>query len=129
MMADEATLLGTITIPGTTRAARVARDYVREILQPGVAALGDLVLCVSELVTNAVVHTKSGVRGYVTIQVTETEKEIRLDVTDDGGTSSVPHLARVGAGGRGLRILDSIATTWGVRPAEPGTTVWCTLPR
>ncbi|HEX6467822.1 MAG TPA: ATP-binding protein [Streptosporangiaceae bacterium] len=129
MMTDEPSLIGAITIPGTMRAARVAREFVAEIVQPGVAALSDLVLCVSELVTNAVVHTKSGVRGYVKIQVTETEKEIRLDVTDEGGTSSVPHLASVGAGGRGLRILDSITTAWGVRPAGPGTTVWCTLPR
>jgi anti-sigma regulatory factor (Ser/Thr protein kinase) len=133
MMTDDASavLIGAVTIPGTARAAGIAREYVRETVGTGLAALGDLVLCASELVTNAVVHTKSGVSGHVTVRLTGTANEIRLDVTDEGGTASVPQIvdAPLGGGGRGLVIVSALATAWGVRVAEPGTTVWCTVPR
>jgi anti-sigma regulatory factor (Ser/Thr protein kinase) len=119
-----ALVIGKIIIPSTKRAAGIAREYVTEILDPGLPSLSDLVLCVSELVTNAVVHTKS---RHVTVQLTEIEKELRLDVTDEGGAESVPHVsdAFLGEGGRGLLIVNGLVTAWGVR----GTTVWCTVPR
>lgn len=119
-----ALVIGKIIIPSTARAAGIAREYVTEIVDSGLPSLGDLVLCVSELVTNAVVHTRS---RRVTVQVTEIERELRVDVTDEGGSASVPHLpdAPLGEGGRGLMIVNGLASAWGVE----GTTVWCTVPR
>ena len=127
----QAAAIGAVVLPGTTRAARIVRRFASDLLGPDLVSLEDLTLCVTELVANAVVHTISGLGGFVTVELSETEKEIRVDVIDDGGTSSVPRLSKstVGEGGRGLMIVDRLAISWGVHDHKPGTTVWFTVAR
>lgn len=124
-----AEVLGSITLPGLPDAPVAVRRYLRDRL-PGHPALYDLTLCVTELVTNAIVHTASGTPGgSVTVTITRTAGEIRADVSDDGGTPSDPHVVRAAdaENGRGLCILDALAERWGVERRGGGANVWFTL--
>jgi polar amino acid transport system substrate-binding protein len=90
----------------------------------------DLLLCVSELATNALLHGVPPGRGY-RVRLVRFEDAVRVEVHDSGG--GVPRLraagggaAGEGAGGRGLRIVDALADRWGVEGREgPGKAVWC----
>jgi len=79
-------------------------------------------LCVSELVTDAVVH----VGGEARLQVAIAGARLRLAVRD-GSTSRPERRERdlLAIGGRGMALLDATATAWGVDVAGTGKTVWC----
>jgi hypothetical protein len=72
---------------------------------------------VRELVDNAVRHARTA----SVLQVSADPAELRIAVRDFrvGGT---------GARGRGLGLVSSIATSWGVNPRSDGKSVWALLP-
>ncbi|CAM5689807.1 non-specific serine/threonine protein kinase OS=Streptomyces tendae OX=1932 GN=GUR47_27010 PE=3 SV=1 [Streptomyces tendae] len=93
-----------------------------------------LVLLVSELVTNAVVHTgRSAVlRLVLPGPVTEETKEavVRLEVEDTSDRAPVPRCAGGEAtGGRGLALVDGLADRWGWSREGTGKRIWCELDR
>jgi hypothetical protein len=66
----------------------------------------------------------------VTLTVTHTDGRIRIAVTDP---EPYAWLVVRAAGpddenGRGLVLLDALATRWGVEQGPEGKTVWCELP-
>ena len=87
----------------------------------------DAVLATSELVTNAIVHGE----GVVTVHVWHGSTVVRVEVTDQGEATPVPRYGHHDAAdsGRGLMIVDMLATRWGVLPSAggPGKTVWFEL--
>ena len=87
---------------------------------------GDLMLLVSELVTNAVRHARSD-RFEVRLDVAP--DRLRLEVHDEGA-GFVPEIAPYddGTGGYGLFIVDQLADRWGVDRDEQGL-VWLELDR
>ncbi|MEV8633905.1 ATP-binding protein [Streptosporangium sp. NPDC051023] len=140
-----AVTLGVVDLPGVERSVSVARRYVAELLtDAGHVEIEDVVLLVSEVVTNAVVHTGSGrPGGVVTVEVTDTDRDVVcVEVIDDGPSSplvppGVPVLRLPGGddgavletGGRGLWLVDAIAERWGVRQVEKGrVAVWMHVP-
>ncbi|MFE6384745.1 ATP-binding protein [Nocardiopsis dassonvillei] len=88
-----------------------------------------LVLVVSELVTNAWMHTASGTPGgRVKVQMQHLSgRLVRIAVTDDGPrpgqTFCLPRLSSevdaLAACGRGLRLVDRLSVEWGWN-GEPG---------
>ncbi|MFG2774733.1 ATP-binding protein [Streptomyces sp. NPDC048350] len=84
----------------------------------------DAELLLSELVTNALVHTDGptvGIRVYVQ------NVRLKIEVNDFSPRGRLPRPAGPYAEhGRGLLIVDALADEWGV--SEDRTTVWCTLP-
>ena len=87
-----------------------------------------LELLTTEAVANAVLHGT----GEVVLELTCTGQRVRVEVSD---TSPVlPRLRREGpevVGGHGVALIDTLASSWGVRSAAgPGTgkTVWFELP-
>ncbi|MFG2020761.1 ATP-binding protein [Actinomadura geliboluensis] len=120
-------LLGTMTMPGEPRSARVARAFVS-----GVAthvdgeALADVVLCVDELVANACEHTASGTGGQVTVVVSAREDVLRVTVLDQGGAQKQPQVRTdpYAEDGRGLFLVDALSKSWGSHPSLNGTAVW-----
>jgi anti-sigma regulatory factor (Ser/Thr protein kinase) len=89
----------------------------------------DVTLLVSELVTNAVTHGEGG----ISVVIATDADRVRVEVTDKGNkapddlvqmpTASAPK-------GRGLAIVDHLATEWGVTPLEEnGKTVWFEIRR
>ena len=76
---------------------------------------------ISELVTNAVRHTRTVLLVLVTIE----NRTLHVDVTDDNPTlPMLPDPEHDATKGRGLRIVHALATRWGVHPTTQGKTVW-----
>ncbi|CAL9551861.1 ATP-binding protein [Streptomyces sp. enrichment culture] len=93
-----------------------------------------LVLLVSELVTNAVVHTgRSAVLRLVlpgTVAGEAEEATVRLEVDDASDRAPVPRCAGGEAtGGRGLALVDGLADRWGWSREGTGKRIWCELDR
>ncbi|GAA4239736.1 ATP-binding protein [Actinomadura meridiana] len=128
--ARERVVIGEITVPGVRRSVGVARRFVRDAA-PDLPAVDDMVLVVSELVANAVTHTASGDEGgRVEIVLTAEDGGYRLEVADCGGAGANPHV-KVDPGaetGRGMRIVDALASRWGFRLDGDRTVVWAEFP-
>ncbi len=95
-------------------------------------ALDDASLCMSELVTNAARYTESGKDGQIRVEVSHSDELVRVEVIDDGGSTTVPHLAETGEMdicGRGLRIVAFLSARWGVTRRAEGHAVWFEMRR
>lgn len=129
---DETRLIGSVELVGKPASVREARRYVREVLGGGFDRIDDAELLVSELVTNAVRHSRSGNGGRVTLTVAEPVTVVRFAVIDEGA-ESVP-VARDEAlegtlddGGRGLALVEMVADGWGTHDGPAGRRVWFEL--
>lgn len=107
----------------TPESVTAARKFAVAALEGGsTEALDSIELMVSELASNCIRHTESGFDLCVTV----TAAGIRVEVTDrGGGRPRVRHPAPTDPTGRGLQIVDMLATDWGVEAvAGDGKTVW-----
>jgi anti-sigma regulatory factor (Ser/Thr protein kinase) len=86
-------------------------------------------LLTSEIVTNAVQHTKSGLRGgTVTIVVISVPRGVLVEVIDDGSPGTpVVKGDLYAAEGHGLFLVQHLAAQWGYLRDPAGTTVWFLL--
>lgn len=103
--------------------ARAARRFVeRAALAWGAGGLQDtLALLATELVANAVRHGD----GDIDITVRITSGAVRVEVRDSSAeTPSVGSLVSDNEHGRGLALVDALASTWGVEPTLDGKSVW-----
>ncbi|WP_158277195.1 ATP-binding protein [Serinibacter arcticus] len=85
-----------------------------------------LVLLVSELVTNAIVHARPPVELSIDVDRWRT----RVEVSDAVGR--VPHARsadRGASGGRGLALVEQLSTQWGTTIGSRGKSVWLELAR
>ena len=111
-------------IPPVTGAAHRARSIVRETCErwgmPHLSA--SAVLVVSELVTNAVEHARTA----AALQMRLRPRYLYLAVFDGADTEPVPRHNRdpEAVGGRGLHMVDLVATRWGHLPRPDGKVVW-----
>jgi anti-anti-sigma regulatory factor/anti-sigma regulatory factor (Ser/Thr protein kinase) len=122
---DELRLAPTATAPAA------ARLYVRDVLQywrlalPGQDVIDRAELLADELVTNAVVHARTPLRLGL---------ELRGDLLHIAVHDASPRLLRLvpddaeAEAGRGLRLVEQLASSWGIhRRLDGGKVVWCTL--
>lgn len=129
---DGATVLGKIAVPGRGEHVRVARAFVAHVL----ARLGpagrppdtadNAILLTSELVTNAIRHSRSGTPGgAVSVTVLADAGGLRIEVTDGGsvGTPVVKDDVYT-CDGHGLFLVEALADRWGYECGTQGTTVW-----
>ena len=118
-----------LTLPAAPSTPRAARHFLvdtlrRRQVRSGVVDVATLLT--SELVTNAVRHG----RGPVTVSVRTDPPSVRVVVHDDN-----PAMPVLGAGddpaaegGRGLRLVELLATRWGADAHPPGgKDVWFEL--
>ena len=88
-----------------------------------------LVLLVSEVVSNAVLHSNARPDTPILLTTSVTEDAIRVTVTDTGdGFLPKPSKPAMTGGGYGLYILGKTARRWGADRVG-GTRVWFELPR
>jgi anti-sigma regulatory factor (Ser/Thr protein kinase) len=88
----------------------------------------DVLLCVSELATNALVHGVPPGRGFLLRLLPYDGGGLRVEVHDSGdGVPAVPQpdAGEPGEGGRGLLLVAELADRWGVGGRSPGKVVWC----
>lgn len=125
----------TSLIPATPGAPAAARSFVEGSLVGAyhhphevAAVCDDLIVIVSELVTNAVQAAAASLRVELAIE----GRSVRLAVTDgaDGLPAPTPHAAPDQPYGRGLAIVAALSREWGVVPlpgGSAGKTVWARL--
>lgn len=117
------------TVPPHPAAVGEARRFLKRTLDDwGIdeETIDTAVLCLSELVTNAVIHAHAGCvvrvlleRGILTTTVRDN------GTTDDSLVESLVDPLRVH--GRGLQVVDALATRWGSELDSVGTSVWFVL--
>lgn len=102
--------------------ARAARALVRGLCTPMPASAREVaVLLTSELVTNAVRHAVPPIE----ITVDRHRRGVRVTVTDGHRRRPVLRPLSVGSdNGRGIQLLDGLATAWGVSDRPVGKAVW-----
>jgi Histidine kinase-like ATPase domain len=108
----------TAILPGTPAAAAIARRLAREVLT-GCPRTDDLVLAVSELATNAVIHSASGQGGKFTLRVRTAPRWARVEVTDLGPVEN-PFAAR---NGWGLAIVADVTDRTGATIQPDGSRI------
>ena len=111
------------TLDRSVSAAAQARAYVRrELAGLGLDALAtDACLAVSELVTNALIHTT----GPVSVGVQPVADGVRVEVGDCSPVLPAPGLLdRAAMSGRGLLLVSRVSAAWGAEPTADGKIVW-----
>lgn len=86
-------------------------------------------LVVSELVTNAIVHTAS---EMVVCELHDGAELVRIAVRDQGCAPGEPQPSPQRPDeehGRGLLLVDALSHAWGAQEHGPGLLVWAELPR
>ncbi|MFJ8821441.1 ATP-binding protein [Streptomyces sp. NPDC102467] len=114
-----------------------ARRWVRSRLagsgiQADESLAETLILLVSELVTNAVVHT--GHPAVLRMVLPGVQEQcpgtVRVEVADASDRPPAPrHAAGEETNGRGLELVDGLADRWGWRPEGAGKAIWCEIDR
>ena len=117
-------------LPATPTAASVAR---RALLAGNGALPGsvrdDVVLLVTELVSNAVRHAGAGPERPLQVQLLHRPRCVVVAVADEGPGFTWDPNASAGSesGGWGLFLVDQIADRWGVERTTSGSCVWAEI--
>lgn len=111
--------------PDRSNVALARRFVMDAIHRLGCERYADVAeLLTSELVTNAVLHAGTTVE----LRVSNEEDGIRVEVSDQ--SAAAPQRRRYSAEaatGRGLGLVEALASSWGTRTGSRGKTVWFTL--
>jgi anti-sigma regulatory factor (Ser/Thr protein kinase) len=126
---DDGTVSARIVLEDDPRAAGIARRFLRTFLErvdvpEDVAATAEL--CLSELVTNAIVHAggRSELRATVDSALTVSVRDHGGDALDAAPDDDLDPLR---VHGRGLQLVEALADRWGSERDAIGTRVWFSL--
>ncbi|KOX12119.1 hypothetical protein ADL05_22270 [Nocardiopsis sp. NRRL B-16309] len=124
---DDVLWRGRASFPGVPTSVGEARTWLHDRLTGrGVEPPENVGLILSELATNAVHHTRSGLpEGRFAVRLLVHPDRLRLEVRDGGPLGNVHPLRRSTPGplaehGRGLVLVDSFAACWGRLPNGHG---------
>jgi anti-sigma regulatory factor (Ser/Thr protein kinase) len=111
--------------PGVPGQIGKARADVAQFLE-GCPAAADTVLCLSELTSNAILHSRSGQPGgHFGVQVEGRAGEwVRVAVDDDGGPWAAGQADDDIEHGNGLEIICALSADMGISDAGPRRVVW-----
>jgi anti-sigma regulatory factor (Ser/Thr protein kinase) len=118
-----------VVLPPVPESVRTARQYVqRRCLEaqfpPRLCA--EAALLTGEVVSNVVCHARTEARVRVNLR----GEGLEVEVSDSGdAAAAVVPVQPTTHGGRGLRIVETLAASWGVRRCPRGKTVWFQLSR
>lgn len=118
LLGDELVLTGGRTEGQAVR--RTVRERAAKLIDDP-ALLDDVELMGAEAIANAVLHGT----GPVRVRIAADERRLRVAVRDGGpaerddphGTDRIDH-------GRGLTVIDVLATEWGLEQSATGTHLW-----
>ncbi|MDT0331920.1 ATP-binding protein [Nocardiopsis lambiniae] len=125
-----------LTLPGTPEQTAVLRRYMAALALLPAPKSDVLQGLVSELFTNAVRHSRSGLPGgEVVATLHRLRGRVQVRVTDQGPYGDVPGTPHVREqdlereGGFGMRLVAMQADRWGTLSEGGRTTVWFELDR
>jgi anti-sigma regulatory factor (Ser/Thr protein kinase) len=120
-----------LELPAEPQSAKVARDAVAGLDGHLGDVFGDVVLVISELVTNSVRHAGLEASEPVQLSVRIEGDTVRVAVRDPGPGFRPPPTPSdpAHAGGWGLVLVDQLAEKWGVDHDGEANVVWCELKR
>lgn len=110
----------TLQVEPTPDAPSVSRSHLASIRAKLEPRYDDVVLLVSELVTNSVRH---GASHGIDVKVIAGRRKILVEVADDGPGFSIDDPR---GNGFGLSIVEKLADRWGMK-SDPKFTVWAEL--
>jgi len=116
------------TLPSARTTTGVARRFVNDTLRSWLFAddaVDAACLLTTELVTNSVIHAG----GNVGVTLSKWDHVVRVEVTDESDVlpKAGPADLHLGLNGRGLVLVQGLASTWGVTPRDAGKSVWFEL--
>lgn len=115
-----------VTVTGEPGSVANVRRFLTGVLDEwGLQSLVDTgALLVSEVVTNALLHARSA----ADVHISRTAKGIEVEVRDlDARVPAVRVADGDEESGRGLYLLDALASAWGAEPSPSGKRVWFRL--
>ncbi|MEU2432480.1 MULTISPECIES: ATP-binding protein [unclassified Streptomyces] len=115
--------VGRADLTAVPEVRRAVRTLVGQWGEPGSAEVAELL--VSELVTNALLHTEEG----AVVTATVAPARLRVEVRDFTPGLPEPRVAVAddSANGRGLFLVENLADAWGVQAYPAGKVVWFEL--
>jgi len=135
-------VIGRLTLPGRPEHVSDARHFIAGLMRDHHAILGGhrprdtaaqadtALLLTSELVTNAITHSRSGLpEGTVELVLAWRSASILISVIDDGSDSARPKTGNDpgGESGNGLLLVENLADDWGYDTHAGRTAVWFRL--
>jgi anti-sigma regulatory factor (Ser/Thr protein kinase) len=122
-----------VLLPCVPSSVAVARGRIAAELRAAglpATAVADAALVTSELLSNAILHARPLPDARIRVAWILSSSTVEVVVSDGGSTTrpraSRPSLSSIG--GRGLGIVEHLASSWGVRADERGSNVWAVLP-
>jgi anti-sigma regulatory factor (Ser/Thr protein kinase) len=120
-------VVASLVVEGEPGQVSMARLFVADMIGSAHPRADDVVLLASELVTNAIVHSRSGLPGgTVSVVVARNIYGVSVLVTDDGSADCRPRVSTSPGetNGNGLVLVQALADHWGYRQEVTYTTVW-----
>ncbi len=123
---------GSLSLPFLASSAREARKELNAWLKGmdlGGTIAEDARLVVSELIGNSIRHAHPLADGTLKVTWKQGRHGLEISVTDGGATTS-PHKVNAAASavsGRGLAIIETLASRWWAESGRSGTTVHALL--
>lgn len=128
----------TLDLPHSSTSVRTARKQLAtELSERGVAhtTVDDAILVLSELLSNALKHARPLANGTIRVHWRlQPTGRLDIEVTDGGGPTrpnpaapSITTPSTSAHGGRGLSIIATLASEWGIRESQGEQTVWAAL--
>lgn len=111
----------TLQVESSVNAPSVSRARLSDMRPQLEPRYDDVILVVSELVSNSVRHGSS---NGIDVTVTNRGGFIRVEVTDDGPGFSIDAPR---GDGLGLSIVEKVADRWGMKDGNSRFTVWAEL--
>jgi len=113
-----------VDLPPEPASATRARALARERFSQSCSrdTLDTIALLVTELVTNAILHART------TMQLTLDTRPgvVRITVEDESNEQpTLQHYTSDAVTGRGLALVEQLASSWGVEDTPNGKLVWC----
>lgn len=127
-METRAPAIAELRLAERNTSAALARQFTRTTLASWQGGEGgdnveDVVLVVSELVTNALLHG----HGTPVVRLLDGDGHVRVEVCDDSPLLPVSHRVTP-TSGLGLRVVEQLSSAWGASRRGRGKVVWCELP-
>ena len=118
---------GAYHLPNSVTSPALARTLLGQALaERPVEVIETAQLLVSELVTNAILHAETP----LVLQIHPASSGFRVTVQDNSPDRPIPEqdANSDSDSGRGLQLVDALATDWGCETLPTGKRVWFELP-